>query len=87
MAGKFITDWFYGELGAGSLQFANLDDYAQRLQTVYESFDKADYDVVQVVPIVASSSTAQQRRDGTYVGESIFSITRGAVVVGQKRSA
>lgn len=102
MAEKFVTDWFYASLNsetkpAGLLgtstkevyssRHVNFDEYASMLQQMYEKFDEGGYDVINVVPIAMGQSDQCNQKNGTYVGDVGFSITRGAVVVGKKRDS
>ncbi|MGC5703011.1 hypothetical protein J4P02_22650 [Pseudomonas sp. NFXW11] len=100
MTGKFITQWFYASLTsetkpAGffgtkskevySDRHVDFDEYASLLQQMYERYDEAGYDVINVVPIAMGQSENCTRKNGDYVGDVGFSITRGAVVVGKRR--
>jgi hypothetical protein len=101
MSDKFRTTWFWAGLGKFDVEKGFLfkqrvkevsnrnvdfDDYARSLQTAYEQLDSDGYDVVNVVPISMGTSETCKQSNGTYVGDVGFSITRGAVVVGKKRS-
>lgn len=85
-----------GFLGLGSeavnvaeARLANLDQFAEQLELIYNGFDEKGYDVVNVVPISMGSSEPCHARmsngQANYLGETGFSITRGAVVVGKRR--
>lgn len=102
MSSKFKTTWFYASLGKHdvkqgfifkenvkrvSKRYADLSEYAQFLQDAYDELDAEGYDVVNVVPISMGESESCTQRNGNYVGEVGFSITRGAVVVGKKRES
>ena len=100
MKEKFVTDWFYASLtkvdvttglffkdthkeyGKRSVDF---DSFAQLLKQKYNELDAAGYDVVNVLPIAMGQSEQCNQRDGNYVGDVGFSITRGAVLVGKRR--
>ncbi|MFQ2134963.1 hypothetical protein ACK34S_20960 [Aeromonas hydrophila] len=70
-------------------KIADLDHFSEQLENIYNGFDEMGYDVVNVVPISIGSSESCHSilSDGrkNYVGETAFSITRGAVVVGKLR--
>ena len=91
---KFVSRWFYAELGkyevdTGTLRskieerrserYVDFDEFAKRLTKIYEDLDSDDYEVINVVPI----SMGQSEGGGMQVVD--FSITRGAVVRGKKR--
>lgn len=90
MTERFITKWFWSGLGTNktpndSQRFVDCHDYSQRLQAVYNELDSIGYDVINVVPIVTGQSDQVFAAGGVYLGDIGFSITRGAVVVGQRR--
>lgn len=100
MSEKFISTWFQASKGTYkkdtgiirtkveefySERYVDMDEYAALLAQTYNDFDQQGYDVVNVVPVSVGQSDSCTRRDGTYVGDVGFSITRGAVVVGKKR--
>ncbi|MCK3657320.1 hypothetical protein A4G18_00950 [Pasteurellaceae bacterium Pebbles2] len=89
MKPKFKTKWFYAALADTSTgysnRFADYNEFSERLEEVYNQFDKDGYEVVNVLPIQMGQSDACTQRNGTYVGDVGFSITRGAVVVGKLR--
>ncbi|WP_065187879.1 hypothetical protein [Shewanella woodyi] len=68
---------------------ANLEEFSEQLANIYNGFDEKGYDVVNVVPISMGSSESCHSKlsngQKNYLGETGFSITRGAVVVGKKR--
>lgn len=68
---------------------ANLDQFSEELANIYNGFDEKGYDVVNVVPIsIGSSESCHSKLNNgqtNYLGETGFSITRGAVVVGKRR--
>jgi hypothetical protein len=68
---------------------ANLDQFSEQLALIYNEFDENGYDVVNVVPIsMVISEPCHSILDSgrkNYLGETGFSITRGAVVVGKRR--
>lgn len=101
---KYRTQWFSASLEkvAGKpLPFGrqesdrvnprriDLDEFAERLRALYETFDEEGYDVINVVPIAAGESAdvhaATAAHSDAYSGAT-FSITRGAVVVGKRRA-
>lgn len=63
----------------------NFEEFSNSLEEKYNEYDAEGYDVVNVIPISMGQSESCTQRDGTYVGDVGFSITRGAVVVGKKR--
>ena len=67
----------------------DFEDYSKKLATVYNQLDTAGYQVVNVVPVNIGSAEGCYGKDRkgrrTYLGETAFSTTRGAVVVGQRR--
>lgn len=100
MSEKFVSAWFYAGLDSSTRpagffgtktekvyheRNADLNEYANLLRETYENFDSAGYDVVNVVPIAMGQSEQCNRKNGEFVGEVGFSITRGAVVIGKKR--
>ncbi|WP_338729019.1 hypothetical protein V8687_23475 (plasmid) [Shewanella baltica] len=70
-------------------KLVNLDEFAEQLANMYNAFDDKGYDVINVIPISMGSSEScfskLSNGKSNYVGETGFSITRGAVVVGKKR--
>lgn len=68
---------------------ANLDQFSEQLELIYNGFDERGYDVVNVVPISIGSSescySTLNNGSRNYLGETGYSITRGAVVVGKRR--
>ena len=80
MAGNFAYMWFYSKIADYR---ADLDDYGQRLLNIYQEFDEAGYDVVQVVPIGVGRYEGYRQRAGTYVA---MTPTEGAVVIGKSRN-
>ncbi|WP_417499144.1 hypothetical protein [Methylophaga sp.] len=102
MSGKFKTSWFYASLDTykkdvGIIRVkkeefytqrnVNFDKFAELLQEKYEELDADGYEVVNVVPISMGQSESCTQKNGNYVGDVGFSITRGAVVVGKKKEA
>lgn len=77
------------EVNVTEARLANLDKFSEELEAIYNGFDKEGYDVVNVVPISMGSSepchAKMQNGGDTYLGDTGYSITRGAVVVGKKR--
>jgi hypothetical protein len=101
MAEKFSAKWFYVGNGTYQVEkglinktlvdkvsqrMPDFGEFAKNLASMYEQFDGEGYDVVNVLPINLGTSEQNTQRDGTYVGDVGFSITRGAVVVGKKRN-
>jgi glutathione peroxidase-family protein len=103
---KFISKWFYASLGTYEVEkglikkkkeahysqrYVNFDEYADALRSIYEEFDEAGYDVVNVTPIQMGQSeasigeTAELISSKKYLGDVGFSITRGAVVIGKQK--
>ncbi len=100
VAGKFKTKWFWASLAKytvdegfllktqaekESQRRVDIGDYAQKLQDAYVQLDAEGYDVISVVPISAGTSESSTNRGGAYLGDTGFSPTRGAVVVGKKQ--
>ena len=85
---EFTNRWFYTSIEANDANI-DFDEYANELQHIYEELDDDGYDVVQVVPM-QSPITVENFRDKVfnkdYIGDIGFSVTRGAVVIGKKRS-
>ena len=76
------------EVDVYDAKFANLDQFSQQLEAIYNEFDVRGLDVVNVVPISLGSSEpchASTKNGQNYLGETPYSITRGAVVVGKRR--
>ena len=77
------------EVDVTEARVANLDQFSEQLEQIYNGFDEKGYDVVNVVPISIGSSEACNAKmsngKNNYLGETGFSITRGAVVVAQRR--
>ncbi len=75
-----------------SQRYVNFDEYANSLREIYEEFDNDGYDIVNVTPIQMGQSeasvgqTAELISKKQYLGDVGFSITRGAVVIGKKRT-
>lgn len=66
----------------------NLDQFSQQLEAIYNEFDARGLDVVNVVPISLGSTEpchSEIKGKKNYLGETAFSVTRGAVVVGKRR--
>ncbi len=66
----------------------DMEHYAEQLNKIYNDFDRDGYEVVNVVPVSLGSSEAchaSSKKGPNYIGDTGFSITRGAVVVGKKR--
>ncbi len=85
-----------GFLGLGSkvvdvteAKLADLDEFSDQLEQIYNGFDENGYDVVNVVPISIGSPepchAKMSNGNNTYLGDTGYSITRGAVVVGKRR--
>jgi len=90
MAGKFKTVWFWANKekrkdGEYSNRLVDLGLYAQKLQDACEQLEAEGYDVISVVPISAGTSEQSIARGGAYLGDTGFSPTFGAVVVGKKQ--
>ncbi|EOX4464703.1 hypothetical protein ACJ5M5_004641 [Vibrio alginolyticus] len=68
---------------------ANLDEFSEQLENIYNEFDNRGYNVVNVVPISIGGSepchATMSNGKTNYLGETGFSITRSAVVVGKRR--
>ena len=101
MSGKFITTWFCAPLDTYEKEVGlvfketkeyytqrnvNLDAFALQLKVEYEQLDANGYDVINVIPISVGQSENCYQSNNNYIGDVGFSITRGAVVVGKKRS-
>ena len=105
---KFISKWFYASLGTYEVKkgfikkkkenhhtqrYVNFDEYADSLRSIYEEFDDAGYEVINVTPIQMGQSeasigqTTELISTKQYLGDVGFSITRGAVVIGKKKDA
>ncbi|EOX4929147.1 hypothetical protein ACER1D_002932 [Vibrio alginolyticus] len=67
----------------------NMNQFAEQLEEIYNGFDEKGYDVVNVVPIsIGSTEPCHARMSNgstNFLGDTGFSITRGAVVVGKRR--
>lgn len=100
MAEKFITEWFYAPMDRVKVETGiifkdtheeysnrtvNFDAFAAQLNEKYSQFDAAGYDVINVLPIAMAASEQSVARNGNYLGDVGFSVTRGAIVVGKKR--
>jgi uncharacterized protein (UPF0297 family) len=70
-------------------QTADYDQFSEFLEKAYQSFDEDGYDVINVIPLAlgASDSCYARLENGksNYLGETGFSVTRGAIVVGKLR--
>ncbi|KKA43634.1 hypothetical protein [Salinivibrio sp. KP-1] len=68
---------------------ANLDEFSEQLENIYNTFNDRGYDVVNVVPISMGGSepchAKMSNGQKNYLGETGYSITRGAIVVGKRR--
>jgi hypothetical protein len=82
MAQKFYTTWFYSPRAPSDQRdpehSVNFDDFAARIQKIYDDFDSNGYDVVNVIPMAMGFAK-------TYAQTVAFTATRGAVVVGKLR--
>ncbi len=100
MAGKFKAKGFWASWGKykvdkgvllktqvekESQRWVDIRDYAQKLQDAYEQLDAEGYEVISVVPLSCGSSESATNRGGAYLGDTGFTPTQGAVVVGKKR--
>ena len=73
-------------------QTGDYDHYCERLEDIYNKFDSEGYDVVNILPLDLGSSEPNHAilNDSgkkTYLGETSYSVTRGAVVIGKLRAA
>lgn len=67
---------------------ADYDAFATQLEEIYNQFDSDGYDVHEVLPLnigATESVYSKIKGNDNYVGETGFSVTRGAVVVGKRR--
>ena len=68
---------------------ADYDEFAQKLEDIYNELDELGYDVHQVLPLNIGATEPNhatlQNGNPTYLGEIGFSVTRGAIVVGKLR--
>lgn len=80
--------WFGGIKEKTQIDIRNPDmqSYADRLTEAYTELDQHGYDVVNVVPMNMGTNMQNNKKNGEYVGDTGFSITRGAVVVGKLRT-
>jgi len=101
MAGKFVSKWFYAELGkyevevsAGLFKTKKEERASQRYvdfdsyaDLLTKIYEELDSDGYDVVNIVPISmgQSDEMRSQAAYLGQVGFSITRGAVVIGKKR--
>lgn len=101
MSGKFRTTWFcanvlhYTETEGGRFskkeveyhdpKSVDLDEFAQCLADAYEEMDAAGYEVINVVPIATGTSAPSLGSRGEYLGDTGYSPTRAAVIVGKKK--
>ena len=71
MASKFVSRWFYAELGKYEVdtgtfrtkieerrsdRYVDFDVFAKQLTKIYEEFDSDGYEVINVVPISMGQS-------------------------------
>jgi hypothetical protein len=71
-----------------SQRTADYDAFAKQLEEIYNQFDSDGYDVHEVLPLNIGATESVHSKIGgkdNYVGETGFSVTRGAVVVGKLR--
>ncbi|HEY0465620.1 MAG TPA: hypothetical protein VGC79_15510 [Polyangiaceae bacterium] len=84
MKDKFITHWFYSPIasyeGGGSMDY---DDYCARLKRIYNDFDAAGYEVINVLPIEMSRTVDRRDTQSGWMASVGYSPTRGAVIVGK----
>lgn len=77
------------EVDVTEAKIVDLNEFSAQLKIIYNGFDERGYDVVNVVPISIGSSenchATMSNGKQNYLGETGFSITRGAVVVGKRR--
>lgn len=64
----------------------DLEEYAKVLAEKYNAFDRAGYEVIEIVPISIGSSDQCFQENKNYVGDVGYSTTRGAVLVGKLKS-
>ncbi|AXA80686.1 hypothetical protein CE206_29405 (plasmid) [Achromobacter xylosoxidans] len=67
---------------------ADYQQFADHLANIYNNFDEQGYDVVNVIPLaIGATESVHASRGGqpNYLGETGFSVTRGAIVVGKRR--
>ena len=67
---------------------ADYDAFAQQLEEIYNQFDEDGYDVHEILPLnIGATESVHSVLNGrkNYVGETGFSVTRGAIVVGKRR--
>jgi len=68
---------------------ADYQQFADSIEKIYNDFDVDGFDVVNIIPLnIGSNEPVHATVSGrnNYVGEVGFSVTRGAVVVGKRRS-
>lgn len=99
MTARFKTTWFYAATTQqqevadmpskmrplNPVRATDLEEYASLLEQKYNEMDADGYDVINVIPIAAGHSECCAKSNGDYVGDVGFSITRGAIIVGEKR--
>ncbi|MCF7522028.1 hypothetical protein L4G92_08220 [Neisseria sp. ZJ106] len=81
---KFHARYFMADYDRHQ-QIVDMEQYSQTLANLYNWFDQAGYDVVNVVPINVSILEECRQGDRTYVGDVGTSPTCAAVVVGRRR--
>ena len=72
-----------------SANFVDLDDCAAKLTAACEELDSAGFDVINILPLVCSTTVEQISEKGLHRGSGTpvaVPITRGAAVVGCRRA-
>ena len=86
--------WFwnkkYKKVKEQTPRAANYEEFSKLLADTYNDLDKEGYDVVNVIPLALGASepvhaTMNNNGGKTYLGETGYSVTRGAIVVGRRR--
>lgn len=86
--------WFWNKkrrvVKQASPRTANYDEFADGIAKIYNDLDFEGYDVVNIIPLAIGASESVHAKinasgQNTYLGETGFSVTRGAIVVGRKR--
>ena len=86
--------WFWKSVETVKTNIPQTGDYehiCQNLENIYNRFDEEGYDVVNIIPLNIGSSEPNHAllKNGAhnYLGDTGYSITRGAVVVGKLRES
>ncbi|MEA1647836.1 hypothetical protein UAJ10_02225 [Nitrospirillum sp. BR 11164] len=99
---KFKSRWFFSGLGQGVVTkhgffgaknvdaaapyLPDFQSMADSLCEIISGFDEDGYDIHTVLPIQVGTSEPSITKNNSYLGDYSYSLTRGAIVIGKKRT-